>query len=165
MWLVVTASLAVLVVIYYLFIKSSEYKIKDDRFSYKSKEFLLSKTEKVVYNAFCDYISRHNIRLKIFPKMRLTDFLWSPKDNRNAYLRINGKFIDFLFVEKSTLKPLIAIFIINKDSKAKMFSLDVIEPALESAKIKLVKISSSSVFNMEELNKTVKKALEGFVWH
>ncbi len=165
MWLIIIVSLIALLVVYYFFTKSSEYKIEDDRFSYKSKEFLLSKTEKVVYNAFCDYILRHNIRAKIFPKIRLTDFLWPPKDNRNAYLRISGKFIDFLIVDEASLKPRIAIFIVNKDNNAKMFSLGVMEPALKSANIKLIKVQSGSVFNTEELNKTVEKALEGFVWH
>ncbi len=151
MWLIVIASLIVLMIVYYFFHKSKQYKVKDDLFSYKPKEFLLSRTEKTLYDELCRYISSKKLRLKVFPKIRLTDFIWSPKDNRNAYLRISGKFVDFLIVDDRSLKPLAAVFITNQDNKAKMFSLQIIEPALASSGIVLLRVASDAVFKNDEL--------------
>ncbi len=151
MWLVVIVSLVILVVVYYFFIKNKQYKVEGDDFSYKSKDFLLSKTERSVYETLCHYINHKKLRLKVFPKMRLTDFLWSPKDNRNAYLRISGKFVDFLIVDKIGLKPVVAIFIMNKDNRSKVLSLDIIEPALNNADIELIKIDSDIVFDERKI--------------
>ncbi len=162
MWMIVIASIIILIVIYYFFIKNNQYTTSDDSVSYKSKEFLLSKTEKTVYDAFIRNISKNGLYIKVFPKIRLTDFLWSPKDNRNAYLRINGKFVDFLLVEEHSLNPIAAVFIVNADNKAKMFSMDVIEPALKSTSIGLIKIDSSIVFKQEQLNNFVKDSLEEY---
>ncbi len=162
MWLIVVSSLALIIIIYYFFIKNKECKIKDNEFSYKHKEYLLSKTEKVVYDSFYSYIQKNSLHLRIFPKMRLTDFLWSPKEDRNAYLRINGKFVDFLIVEMPNMNPLYAIFIVNTENKAKMFSLEIIEPALRSANIKLINISSNIVFKKAEINDIIKKSLEEY---
>ncbi len=162
MWLIVIVSLVLLIVTYYFFIKNKQYVVKDDRYSYKSKEFLLSKTEKVVYDTFVFFIHRKNLDFQIFPKVRLTDFLWSPKDNRNAYLRINGKFVDFLIVEKPRMNPVFAVFIINDENKTKMFSLNIIKPVLQSAGIKLIEIPSKIVFNYSELNAIVENVLEEY---
>ncbi len=161
MWLIIVVSLVILIIIYYFFIKNKEYIVKDDATVYKAKEFLLSKTEKTVYDALQSYIQNNSLHLKVFPKMRLTDFLWSPKEDRNAYLRISGKFVDFLIVEKPNMNPIIAIFIVNEENKAKMFSLNVIAPALNSANIKLVKIPSNIVFKRDQLYNIIKENLGG----
>ncbi len=165
MWLIIVVSLVILIIIYYFFIKNKECVIKDDKTAYKPKEFLLSKTEKIVYDAIHSYIQNNALNLKVFPKMRLTDFLWSPKNDRNAYLRINGKFVDFLIVEKPHMNPVAAVFIINDDNKSKMFSLNVISPALKSANIKLINIPSKIVFKQNELNDIIKKNMEEYYEH
>jgi len=165
MWLIVVVSLVILIIIYYFFIKNKECTIKDDKTAYKPKEFLLSKTEKTVYDVIHSYIQNNALNLKLFPKMRLTDFLWSPKNDRNAYLRINGKFVDFLIVEKPHMNPVAAVFIINEDNKSKMFSLNIISPALKSANIKLISIPSKIVFKQDELRDIIKKNMEEYYGH
>jgi hypothetical protein len=151
MWLVIVVSLVVIIVVYYFFIKNKQFKIDGSDLNYKHKDFLLSKTERSVYEFICNFIYENSLKLKVFPKMRLTDFLWSPKDNRNAYLRISGKFIDFLIVDRSGLKPVAAVFIINQENQAKMSSLSIIEPALKSADINLIKIESDLAFNRNRI--------------
>ncbi len=160
MWSVVLVSLVIIVVVYYFFIKNKQCKVRNDDSSYKSKDFLLTKTERTVYETICHYIDNNHLRFKIFPKMRLTDFLWSPKDDRNAYLRINSKFVDFLVVDRANLKPVVAIFILNKENKAKMSSLDIIEPALKSAGVEFVKIDSSKIFEHGFIIDVLKKYLK-----
>ncbi len=157
MWMVVVASLIVVTVVYYFFYKSRQFSVKDDLFSYRAKEFLLSRTEKALYDTICRYIKTNKLKLKVFPRVRLTDFIWSPKDNRNAYLRISGKFVDFLIVEEQSLKPLAAIFITNEESRPKMFSLQVIEPALSSCNIELLTVSASEVFHSESVSQILEK--------
>ncbi len=159
MWLIVIVSLVVLVIVYYFFIKNKRYKVKDDDLSYKPKDFLLSKTERAVYETICNYIAENHIKIKVFPKMRLTDFLWSPKDNRNAYLRISGKFVDFLIVDKVGLKPIVAVFIMNRENKSKQSSLSVIEPALDHANIVLVKIDANHVFDAHIIKQSIENGL------
>jgi len=160
MWLVVVASLAVSVIVFFFVIKSRQYKVKDDLFSYKPKDHLLSKTERAVYETLRQIIARNKLQLRVFPKIRLTDFLWSPKDNRNAYLRISGKFVDFLIVGEHSLNPVACIFITNQENKSKMFSLNVIKPAVESAGIELIEISSDVVFDRKKLTEMLSEKLE-----
>lgn len=159
--MIVIASLVLLVIVYYFFVKSSKFKEKDDTDVYKCKDFLLTKTEKVAFDKIKSYLDKNHLNLDVFPKMRLTDFVWTPKENRNAYLRIQMKFVDFLIVRTPQLHPIAAIFITNPDNKSKMQSLETIEPVLKHTKIKLIKVSPQDIFNstmIDKLNKAIKEA-------
>ncbi len=153
MWLIVLVSLVLVLVVAFFAIKNKECKVKDYDFHYKKKDYLLSSTEKIAYNNLCDSIYKSKLNVKIFPKIRLTDFIWSPKNDRNAYLHISGKFTDFLIVTRRHLHPVATVFIINNDNKAKINSLAVIEPILNSADIKLIKIKQEDVYNRDMINK------------
>ncbi|AEA33183.1 DUF2726 domain-containing protein [Hippea maritima] len=157
MWMVVIASLILLIIVYYFFIKSSKFKEKDDTDVYKRKDFLLTKTEKVAFDKLNECLNKSN--LTVIPKMRLTDFIWTPKENRNAYLKIQMKFVDFLILKTPQLHPVAAIFITNPENKAKMQSLEIIEPVLEKAQIKLIKVSPQEIFSG-----TLQDKLKQMVW-
>ncbi len=158
MWLIVVAILILMVVVAFLYTNVSKLKIKDEGETYRCKDYLLTKTEKNAFDKLQSLIKENHLPFMVFPKMRLTDFLWSPKENRNAYLKIQSKFVDFLIVRLPHLHPSLAIFITNTDNKAKMQSLETIEPALDKANIKLIKINAKDIFS-ERFIKIVKEEL------
>ena len=147
-----------ILVVSYLCIRIIELRIKDEAETYRCKDFLLTKTEKVAYDKIKNFVDENRLPFALFPKMRLTDFLWAPKENRNAYLKIQSKFVDFLVVQSPQLHPIFAIFIVNEENKSKMHSLEIIEPALNSAGIKLIKIEAKDVFT-DVLTKILREEL------
>ncbi len=160
MWLIVIVSLIILVIVYYFITKNYSIKAKDDFDVYKTKDFLLNKTEKIAYDRILHFFKEQKKPFTILPKVRLTDFIWTPKENRNAYLRIQTKFVDFLILSFPQLQPKLAIFIVNPENKAKMQSLNIIEPTLRSAGIKLIKIEPKEIFEDE----LIEKIKEGLKW-
>jgi len=158
MWLIVIAVLVLILIIAFLYTKMAKVKVKDELETYRCKDYLLTKTEKTAYDKIMKIIEENKLPFNIFPKMRLTDFLWSPKENRNAYLKIQSKFVDFLIVKLPHLHPSLAIFITNTDNKAKMQSLETIEPALNMANIRLLKINAKDIFS-ERFKEIVKEEL------
>ncbi len=158
MWLIVISVLILTVVVAFLYSTISKLKVKDEEEKYRCKDYLLTKTEKNAFDKLQSIIKENEFPFMVFPKMRLTDFLWSPKENRNAYLKIQSKFVDFLIVKLPQLHPAFAIFITNRDNKAKMQSLEIIEPALNKANIKLIKINAKDVFS-EKFAKTMEEEL------
>jgi len=146
MWLIVIAVLVLILVIAYLYTKMTKLRVKDELETYRCKDYLLTKTEKTAFDKIMKIIEENRLPLSVFPKMRLVDFIWTPKENRNAYLKIQSKFVDFLIAQSPQLHPLIAIFIVNKENKSKMQSLEVIEPILKAAGVKLIKIEAKNVF-------------------
>lgn len=163
MWMLIIVSLILLLFVSYFFMRNKKYKVEQDISIYKPKDFLLSKSERTVYNAVCGVSYRHN--MKVFPKMRLTEFIWVPRDNRNAYLKIQGKFVDFLLVDSFRLHPKFAIFINNKENKAKMLSKVVIKSTLDAAGIKLIILPSEYSLDVRKIREIVEKALEDYYGH
>ena len=157
MWLLVIVSLIVLLLVSYFFIRNKKYKVEQDSSIYKPKDFLLSKSERTVYNALCSVGYRHN--MKVFPKMKLTDFVWVPRENRNAYLKIQGKFVDFLMVDRYRLHPKLAIFIDNRENKAKMSSKMAIKSTLDAAGIKLIILPSEYSLDVSKIIEIVEKTV------
>ncbi len=160
MWLIVVAVLILILIVAFLYTKMTKLKVKDELETYKCKDYLLTKTEKTAFDKIIKTIEENKLPLSVFPKMRLVDFLWTPKENRNAYLKIQSKFVDFLVVQSPHLHPLLAIFIVNKENKAKMQSLEIIEPILNAANVKLVKIEAKDIFT----DSFIKKLEEELKW-
>ncbi len=152
MWLILIVSLIIVLTVAFFYTKMTRLKIKDEVEIYKCKDYLLTKTEKSAFDKIQQAIKQSNLPFMVLPKLRLTDFLWTPKENRNAYLKIQSKFVDFLVVKKPHLHPAFAVFIINEENKPKMQSLETIEPTLNTAGIKLIKINAKEVFSDDFLN-------------
>lgn len=163
MWLLVIVSLIILLLVSYFFIRNKKYKVEKDSSIYKPKDFLLSKSERTVYDALCSVGYRYN--MKVFPKMKLTEFVWVPRNNRNAYLKIQGKFVDFLMVEKYRLHPKFAIFIDNEKNKAKMSSKMVIKSTLDAAGIKLIILPSEYSLDVHKIREVVEKTVADYHDH
>ena len=162
MWLLVVLLSILLIVIYYLYLKNKRIKVDENAIEfYKKKEFFLNKTEKTAYDFMLNFFKNNQLNLTVFPKVKLTDFLWAPKQNRNAYLKIQNRFVDFLVVDYPMLHPVCAIFIVNKENKSKMDSLPIIEDALKKAQIKLVKIDTHEIFNGSFLQKIKQEVKNG----
>ncbi len=159
MWLIVIVVLVLILVIAFLYTKMTKLRVKDEIETYRCKDYLLTKTEKTAFDKIIKIIEENRLPLNVFPKMRLVDFLWTPKENRNAYLKIQSKFVDFLIAQTPQLHPLIAIFIVNNENKAKMQSLEIIEPILNAAGVKLIKVEAKDIFT-DVFTKTLEEELK-----
>ena len=159
MWLLIVVFLASTILVISLYVKHIKLKVDEDLDIYRCKDFLLNKTEKTAFDKINKIINRNKLNLSVFPKTRLTDFLWTPKEDRNSYLKIQSKFVDFLIVKEPHLHPFLAIFIENKENKPKMNSLEVIEPILKKSGIKLLKIDAKEIFT-DKFEKIIEEALK-----
>ncbi len=159
MWLLILVFLASTILVAFLYIKYLKSRVKEDLDTYRCKDFLLTKTEKIAFDKINKIIEKGNLRISVFPKTRLTDFLWTSKENRNSYLKIQSKFVDFLIVKEPQLHPFLAIFIENKENKPKMNSLEIIEPVLKMSGIKLLKIDAKDVFT-DRFEKSIEEVLK-----
>ncbi len=159
MWLLILVFLTSTILVVFLYVKHIKLKVNENLDMYRCKDFLLTKTEKIAFDKINTIIDKDKLCLSVFPKTRLTDFLWTPKEDRNSYLKIQSKFVDFLIVKKPQLHPFLAIFIENKENKPKMNSLEIIEPVLKKSGIKLLKIEAKDIFT-DKFEKLIKEALK-----
>ena len=76
---------------------------------YHLKTNVLTKSEQKLYEALKPIIEKNN--LVVFPKVRLADFIYCPKNTNDSYAwfnKIRAKHIDFLICNSNT-EPLLAV--------------------------------------------------------
>jgi hypothetical protein len=76
---------------------------------FKKKDWLLTKGEKVFYDALLQAVGS---QVHICPKVRLADLVWIPKcnDDRCSWLnKVDRMHIDFVLCRADSLSPLVAI--------------------------------------------------------
>lgn len=124
---------------------------------YTLKDYLLSRNERIIYEALLLYSK--DINLEILPKMRLSEFIYVDKKNRNAFFLIQNKFVDFLIVDNVKIKPKYAIVLEKKNLKES--NLNLFEDLFREAKLKWLLIKESEFGNLVELKDKLKKIVEG----
>ena len=79
-------------------------------YPYRTKNYLLTQAEKSFYNVLNHW--NQNNDYYIFPKIRLADVLYLPKDtqNRQSYWnKIQSKHLDFVICDAQNIRPILAI--------------------------------------------------------
>ncbi len=139
------------VVLYYVF---KRLRINDPGVEcpYSVKFFLLPKADRIVYEILRGYAEERG--MVVFPRVRLTDFLWTPRQNRNAFLNIQNKFVDFLLVDSDKLRPVAAVFLRDSSIRSKVASEELIRTACNSAGLTFIE------FEREESREGIIEGLD-----
>jgi hypothetical protein len=144
--------LAILAVIVFL-------KIKNTRFPYIKKEYLLSEAEKKFYFVLAEILGNDYL---IFSKVRMVDLLYLPKmSNSDFYYyqnKIQSKHVDFIICDKENIKPLLAIELDDSSHlKTDRFLRDIlVDKIFENAKLPILHIKASGNYDKEILLSQVK---------
>jgi len=157
LWYYISVLLIGLTVVFVLWMIRKFRKLKNPSIKkYTLKDYLLSKNERIVYETLLMYSKDFN--LEVLPKMRLPEFIYVDKRNRNAFFIIQNKFVDFLIVDNVKIKPKFAIVLEKKNLKET--NIELFENVFKEVKLKWVIIKESEFENPIELKNKLKKILE-----
>lgn len=157
LWYYISVLLLGLTVIFVLGMIRKFKKIKNlPGKKYILKDYLLSKNERIIYEALLLYSK--NLNLEVLPKMRLSEFIYVDRKNRNAFFMIQNKFVDFLIVDNVKIKPKFAIVLEKKNLKET--NLELFENVFKEIKLRWILIGESEFGNILELKEKLKKILE-----
>lgn len=156
-WYYISVLLLGLTVIFVLWMIRKFKKIKSPPGKkYILKDYLLSKNERIIYETLLLYSK--NLNLEVLPKMRLSEFIYVDRKNRNAFFMIQNKFVDFLIVDNVKIKPKFAIVLEKKNLKET--NLELFENVFKEIKLRWILIGESEFENILELKEKLKKILE-----
>ncbi len=156
-WYYISVLLIGLTVVFVLWMLRKFRKLKNPSIKkYTLKDYLLSKNERIVYEMLLMHSKDFN--LEVLPKMRLSEFIYVDKRNRNAFFIIQNKFVDFLIVDNVKIKPKYAIVLEKKNLKET--NLELFENVFKEVKLKWVIIKEFEFENPIELKGKLKKILE-----
>ncbi len=134
-------------------------KIKNAKFPYLKKEYLLSEAEKKFYFILSEILGNEYL---IFSKVRMADLLYLPKMSNSNYYhyqnKIQSKHIDFLICDKENIKPLLAIEL-DDSSHLKVDRIlrdALVNKIFESAKLPVLHIKASDDYLKENLLNQIK---------
>lgn len=131
-------------------------KLQKSELTYSSKNYLLTKNEQNFYLQLLQHLPDGQA---VMSKVRLIDIV-KPNGSKRDYMKLRNKIIskhvDFLIIEKSTSKILLAIELddsshLNLQSQT---SDSVKNDILASAKIPLERIRTSKTYSFDWLSKT-----------
>lgn len=134
---------------------------------YASRGILLTNTEVPFFHVLRKMAKDH---LVIFPHVALRDLVSVVVDQSEYfayYNKIDRKQVDFVLCEPETLKPVFAIELDDASHKRidRQERDSFVETVLEEAKIPLVRIPVRSNYDLDELGKLFKQAVEQYVVH
>ena len=114
--------------------------------SYQLSDRFLSPAEQVFYQTLRSVTQD---RLSINSKVRLGDLFSTP--DKNAYIRISYKHVDFLLCEPSTMRPIVAIELDDSSHSRsdRQERDDFVDSVFESAQLPLLHVRAQRTYSMK----------------
>ncbi len=120
---------------------------------YRRKDALLSKAEQSFYLVLLQTIGAE---WRAFPKVRLLDLVWLPRDTPNAQAhrnRVQSKHVDFVLCSSDSLRPVLVIELDDasheRDDRTARDAF--VDRVLQSAGIPILHVSAKRAYVVSEL--------------
>lgn len=128
---------------------------------FKKKDFLLTRAERTFYDTLLKAVLDDAV---VFPKVRLADLVWLPKEspNRQAALnRVLSKHADFVICSRNTLTPRLVIELDDSSHSTdrRRHRDTVFESVLESAGLPFVRVAVKPSYDVDEVQRLLLKNL------
>ena len=153
-------SIISIVAILFIFL-ATFLKVKNAKFPYAKKEYLLSEAEKKFYFVLVKILGNDYL---IFPKVRMADLFYMPKMSNSRFYhyfnKIQSKHVDFLICDKENIRPLLAIEL-DDSSHYKMDRIlrdKLVDKIFEGAKLPIYHVAVSPNYSsaVEEIMSAIK---------
>jgi len=132
---------------------------QEEEISYRKNKYFLTDSEKNFFFILKPIADRHN--LVLFPKVRLLDLFFVPKQDQSKRSRIIQKHVDFVLCESKNIDPVCAIelddYSHNYESRQKRD--DFVEKVFSSAGLPLVRIKTAYKYSPEEIEKKILESI------
>lgn len=159
--LIIIGFIFLIALVVYVRTLDERYEGKKKIYSYKRKQFFLSRAEHECYDAL---ISAVGNEYHVFPQVHLPTILDSKVIGQNwngAFRHISQKSVDFVLCDKAYISPKLAI---ELDDKTHEFSERVerdieVERILKEAGIPLLRLENHGHFSVSELLSKIKVIL------
>jgi len=134
----------------------------DDSPSYLKRDSLLMEHEQKYFETLTKVVGSH---ARVFPKVRLSDLV-QPQgvlpEQRQHWLRVQRRCVDFLLCSPSNLSPVLAIDLDTRAKKRRRQHSpgnEVLDSALKTANIPLLRIRASREYDDHEVLHQIRFAL------
>lgn len=134
-------------------IRSNKQRKEKAPYLYKAKEHLMTASEEAFFRMLTDVAAD---KYYVFPQVHLSGFLDHkiPKQNwKYAFRHINGKSVDYVLCDKTTLKPVYAVELddYTHQSKDRVERDKEVERIFEHANIPLVRFTDYKSLSREDI--------------
>lgn len=137
-------------------------KLYDDEPSYLKRDSLLLEHEQRYFRTLIQVVGQH---ARVFPKVRLSDLVQPhgvQPEQRAHWLRVQRRCVDFLLCSPNDLAPVLAIDLdtrVKKRRREQSPGGDVVDKALKTANIPLLRIRATREYNPHEVLHQIRLAL------
>ncbi|HEU4760082.1 MAG TPA: DUF2726 domain-containing protein [Dehalococcoidia bacterium] len=135
--------------------------VRARRLPYRRVDSLLTAAERSFYGVLVSVVDRD---VAVFPKVRLADLLWLPRDarDRRAHLnRVVSKHVDFVLCERRTLAPVLVIELDDSSHRARERRRRdaFVDQALRAAGLPLLRVPVRRSYPPHELADLIRLSL------
>jgi hypothetical protein len=157
-----TVMLAAALAAWYVQVYHRRPRIYEGEPSYLRRESLLLEHEQRYFATLTRVVGRH---ARVFPKVRLSDLV-EPQgvqpEQRNHWMRVQRRCVDFLLCSPNSLAPVLAIDLDTRIKKRRRESSpggDVLDKALKTADIPLLRVRATREYDEREVLQQIRLAL------
>jgi len=147
---------------WYLQVYHRRPQLRDDEPSYLKRDSLLLEHEQRYFATLSRVIGYH---ARVFPKVRLSDLIEPhgvQPEQRNHWMRVQRRCVDFLLCSPNNLSPVLAIDLDTRAKKRRRESTpggDILDKALKTAHIPLLRIRATREYDEHEVLNQIRLAL------
>ena len=130
---------------------------------FRRKDYLLSKAERSFYLVLLQAVGAH---WRVFPKVRLIDLVWLPRDTPNAQShrnRVQSKHVDFVLCSNDALRPELVIELddASHEREDRVDRDALVDRILQSAGLPILHVSAARSYTTAELAKQIQSLMGG----